>query len=176
MRRLPANASARKRTGRRWCRPARCRCCCCRPIRTRRRRCRRCSELMVDYPHLEVRFLPDTGQLLFFAEWPQALERGRGDGRDAPVRPEVRKTRIVAKFSAVYRRWGMRGVAAGYARKATVVAAFATERFSSKSFFPSRGGGLLRDHRPAIRSGPPASAADLVAGLTRIKANDTPRM
>ncbi|WP_181318170.1 LuxR C-terminal-related transcriptional regulator [Pseudogemmobacter blasticus] len=31
-------------------------------------------ELMADYPHLEVRFLPQTGQLLFFAEWPQVLE------------------------------------------------------------------------------------------------------
>lgn len=32
-------------------------------------------ELMVDFPHLEVTFLPDTGQLLFFAEWPQVLDR-----------------------------------------------------------------------------------------------------
>jgi pimeloyl-ACP methyl ester carboxylesterase len=32
-------------------------------------------ELMGDYPHLEVRFLPDTGQLLFFAEWALALEQ-----------------------------------------------------------------------------------------------------
>lgn len=32
-------------------------------------------ELMVDYPHLEVHFLPDTGQLLFFAEWQTALAR-----------------------------------------------------------------------------------------------------
>ena len=32
-------------------------------------------ELMGDYSHLEVRFLPDTGQLLFFAEWPLALEQ-----------------------------------------------------------------------------------------------------
>ncbi len=39
-------------------------------------------ELMADFPHLEVRFLPQTGQLLFFAEWPQALERGGGDGRE----------------------------------------------------------------------------------------------
>ncbi len=31
-------------------------------------------ELMADFPHLEVRFLPHTGQLLFFAEWPQALD------------------------------------------------------------------------------------------------------
>ena len=33
------------------------------------------QELMGDYPHLKVRFLPDTGQLLFFAEWPLALEQ-----------------------------------------------------------------------------------------------------
>ena len=32
-------------------------------------------ELMGDYPHLDVRFLPDTGQLLFFAEWAHALEQ-----------------------------------------------------------------------------------------------------
>ena len=31
-------------------------------------------ELMVDFPHLEVRFLPQTGQMLFFAEWPQVLD------------------------------------------------------------------------------------------------------
>lgn len=31
-------------------------------------------ELAVDYPHLKVRFLPNTGQLLFFAEWPQVLD------------------------------------------------------------------------------------------------------
>lgn len=31
-------------------------------------------ELMADFPHLEVRFLPRTGQLLFFAEWPQVLD------------------------------------------------------------------------------------------------------
>lgn len=32
-------------------------------------------ELMVDFPHLDVTFLPDTGQLLFFAEWKLALDR-----------------------------------------------------------------------------------------------------
>lgn len=32
-------------------------------------------ELMADFPHLEVRFLPNTGQLLFFAEWHQVLDR-----------------------------------------------------------------------------------------------------
>lgn len=32
-------------------------------------------ELMVDYPHLDISFLPDTGQLLFFAEWPVVLDR-----------------------------------------------------------------------------------------------------
>ena len=32
-------------------------------------------ELMVDFPHLQVSFLPDTGQLLFFTEWRQVLER-----------------------------------------------------------------------------------------------------
>lgn len=31
-------------------------------------------ELMGDYPHLDVRFVPNTGQLLFFAEWPMALD------------------------------------------------------------------------------------------------------
>lgn len=31
-------------------------------------------ELAADYPHLEVRFLAGTGQLLLFAEWPQVLE------------------------------------------------------------------------------------------------------
>lgn len=31
-------------------------------------------ELMVDFPQLEVRFLPQTGQLLFFAEWSAALD------------------------------------------------------------------------------------------------------
>lgn len=31
-------------------------------------------ELMVDYPHLDISFLPDTGQLLFFAEWPHVLD------------------------------------------------------------------------------------------------------
>lgn len=31
-------------------------------------------ELMGDYPALAVRFLPFTGQLLFFAEWPQVLD------------------------------------------------------------------------------------------------------
>lgn len=32
-------------------------------------------ELMVDFPQLEVRFLPKTGQLLFFSEWQQALDQ-----------------------------------------------------------------------------------------------------
>ena len=31
-------------------------------------------ELAAEYPGLEVRFLPDTGQLLFFAEWPAVLD------------------------------------------------------------------------------------------------------
>ncbi len=31
-------------------------------------------ELMVDFPHLEIEFLPDTGQLLFFTEWPRVLD------------------------------------------------------------------------------------------------------
>ncbi len=31
-------------------------------------------ELMVDYPHLNISFLPDTGQLLLFAEWPRVLD------------------------------------------------------------------------------------------------------
>lgn len=32
-------------------------------------------ELAADYPHLQVSFLPNTGQLLFFAEWPQVLDQ-----------------------------------------------------------------------------------------------------
>jgi pimeloyl-ACP methyl ester carboxylesterase/DNA-binding CsgD family transcriptional regulator len=32
-------------------------------------------ELMAEYPRLDVTFLPGTGQLLFFAEWPQVLDR-----------------------------------------------------------------------------------------------------
>ncbi len=31
-------------------------------------------ELAAEYPQLEVRFLPGTGQLLFMAEWPQVLD------------------------------------------------------------------------------------------------------
>ncbi|MFZ1468828.1 MAG: LuxR C-terminal-related transcriptional regulator [Paracoccaceae bacterium] len=31
-------------------------------------------ELMADYPHLDVRFVPQTGQMLFFAEWQLALD------------------------------------------------------------------------------------------------------
>jgi pimeloyl-ACP methyl ester carboxylesterase len=31
-------------------------------------------ELAADYPHLDVRFLPGTGQLLFMAEWPLVLD------------------------------------------------------------------------------------------------------
>ncbi|MFM7332967.1 MAG: helix-turn-helix transcriptional regulator, partial [Tabrizicola sp.] len=31
-------------------------------------------ELAADYPQLEVRFLPGSGQLLFFAEWPMVLD------------------------------------------------------------------------------------------------------
>ncbi len=31
-------------------------------------------ELAADYPHLDIRFLPGTGQLLLFAEWPQVLD------------------------------------------------------------------------------------------------------
>ncbi|OZA01689.1 MAG: hypothetical protein B7Y02_17320, partial [Rhodobacterales bacterium 17-64-5] len=30
-------------------------------------------ELAVEYPHLDLRFLPDTGQLLFMTEWPAVL-------------------------------------------------------------------------------------------------------
>lgn len=41
------------------------------------------QELAADYPHLTVRFLPGTGQLLFMAEWPQVLDAverlARGD-------------------------------------------------------------------------------------------------
>ncbi|MDZ4093736.1 MAG: LuxR C-terminal-related transcriptional regulator [Paracoccaceae bacterium] len=32
-------------------------------------------ELMVDFPRIEVSFVPHTGQLLFFAEWPLVLDR-----------------------------------------------------------------------------------------------------
>lgn len=32
------------------------------------------EELRGDYPHLDISFLPNTGQLLFFAEWPLALD------------------------------------------------------------------------------------------------------
>jgi pimeloyl-ACP methyl ester carboxylesterase/DNA-binding CsgD family transcriptional regulator len=32
------------------------------------------QELMVDYPHLTIEFLPDTGQLLFFTAWPRVLD------------------------------------------------------------------------------------------------------
>jgi pimeloyl-ACP methyl ester carboxylesterase len=31
-------------------------------------------ELMGDYPHLQITILPDTGQLLMFAEWPRVLD------------------------------------------------------------------------------------------------------
>ncbi len=31
-------------------------------------------ELMEDYPELEVRFIPETGQMLFFKEWPMVLD------------------------------------------------------------------------------------------------------
>jgi pimeloyl-ACP methyl ester carboxylesterase len=31
-------------------------------------------ELAAEYPHLSLRFLPGTGQLLFFAAWPEVLE------------------------------------------------------------------------------------------------------
>lgn len=31
-------------------------------------------ELMADFPHLEVRFIPETGQMLFFKEWPMVLD------------------------------------------------------------------------------------------------------
>jgi pimeloyl-ACP methyl ester carboxylesterase/DNA-binding CsgD family transcriptional regulator len=31
-------------------------------------------ELMLDYPHLDISFVPDTGQLLLFAEWPLVLD------------------------------------------------------------------------------------------------------
>jgi pimeloyl-ACP methyl ester carboxylesterase/DNA-binding NarL/FixJ family response regulator len=32
-------------------------------------------ELMADFPHLDVEFMPNTGQLLFFAEWPVVLDQ-----------------------------------------------------------------------------------------------------
>lgn len=31
-------------------------------------------ELMAEYSHLDIRFVPNTGQLLFFAEWPRVFE------------------------------------------------------------------------------------------------------
>jgi pimeloyl-ACP methyl ester carboxylesterase/DNA-binding CsgD family transcriptional regulator len=39
-------------------------------------------ELALDYPQLTVRFLPNTGQLLFFTEWPEVL-----DAIEALLRP-----------------------------------------------------------------------------------------
>jgi pimeloyl-ACP methyl ester carboxylesterase len=33
------------------------------------------KELMADFPHLDVEFMPNTGQLLFFAEWPIVLDQ-----------------------------------------------------------------------------------------------------
>ena len=33
------------------------------------------QELLADFSHLDVEFLPDTGQLLFFKEWPLVLDR-----------------------------------------------------------------------------------------------------
>jgi pimeloyl-ACP methyl ester carboxylesterase/DNA-binding CsgD family transcriptional regulator len=32
-------------------------------------------ELMADFPQLDIQFVPNTGQLLFFAEWPLVLKR-----------------------------------------------------------------------------------------------------
>ena len=32
------------------------------------------EELRLEYPHLDISFLPNTGQLLFFAEWPLVLD------------------------------------------------------------------------------------------------------
>ena len=32
------------------------------------------NELRLDYPHLQISFVPNTGQLLFFAEWPLVLD------------------------------------------------------------------------------------------------------
>ena len=32
------------------------------------------KELMQDYPHLDISFVPNTGQLLFFAQWPMVLD------------------------------------------------------------------------------------------------------
>ena len=32
------------------------------------------EELMQDYPHLQISFVPNSGQLLFFAHWPMALD------------------------------------------------------------------------------------------------------
>ena len=31
-------------------------------------------ELIGDYPHLRIRFIPNTGQLLFFAQWRLVLD------------------------------------------------------------------------------------------------------
>lgn len=45
-------------------------------------------ELAADYPHLAVEVLPGTGQLLFFAAWPQVLEavaRMLGNAASAPA-------------------------------------------------------------------------------------------
>ncbi len=32
------------------------------------------KELMLDYPHLAISFVPNTGQLLFFVQWPMVLD------------------------------------------------------------------------------------------------------
>ena len=32
------------------------------------------NELILNYPHLDVSFVPNTGQLLFFAQWPMVLD------------------------------------------------------------------------------------------------------
>jgi pimeloyl-ACP methyl ester carboxylesterase/DNA-binding CsgD family transcriptional regulator len=42
-------------------------------------------ELMADFPHLQVRFLPETGQMLFFREWPLVLDEVESLAARVPV-------------------------------------------------------------------------------------------
>ncbi len=75
MRPLPASVSGQNVIGRHWCGDQSTGGACCKAIRIRKRRHRRFAKLMVEYPHLQVEFVPNTGQLLFFTEWRQVLDR-----------------------------------------------------------------------------------------------------
>ena len=52
-------------------------------------------ELAVEYPHLTLHYLPDTGQLLFMTEWPEVLQT---------VSQMLRTDAADADLSATYRR------------------------------------------------------------------------